>query len=175
MPRANELKLPSASLKRQAQNKEVWNSSRSAETADFFTLGYSGRPLEVILQLFEERRIRTLIDIRTNPVSMYRPEFSKNNLRMALEDRNIVYDHRAQFGVPRDIRAKAIASGTRDVIWEWYDKHVAGAYVGINLHRFFNTSEHPVVLMCSELDPLECHRHRLCLSLERLGLKGFDL
>jgi uncharacterized protein (DUF488 family) len=175
MPRANELKLPSTSQKRQVQNKEVWNSSRSVETADFFTLGYSGRPLKVILQILEERGIRTLVDIRTNPVSMYRPELSKNNLRMTLEEQSIVYDHRPQFGVPRDIRAKAIASGNRDVIWEWYDKHVADAYVGINLHRFFNTIEHPVVLMCSELDPLECHRHRLCLSLERLGLKGFDL
>jgi uncharacterized protein (DUF488 family) len=175
MPRTNELKLPSASQKRQAQNKEAWNSSRSVETADFFTLGYSGRPLDVILQLFKDRGIRTLVDIRTNPVSMYRPEFSKNNLRTALDEQDIVYDHRPQFGVPRDIRAKAIASGTRDVIWEWYDEHVAEAYVGINLHRFFNTIEHPVVLMCSELDPLECHRHRLCLSLERLGLKGFDL
>jgi uncharacterized protein (DUF488 family) len=175
MPRVNELKLPSTSQKQQVRNKDVWNSSRSVDIADFYTLGYSGRSLEIILRLFKEREIRTLVDIRTNPVSMYRPEFSKNNLRLALEEQNLIYDHRPQFGVPRDIRAKAIASGTRDVIWEWYDVHVAEAYVGKNLHRFFNTIEHPAVLMCSELDPLECHRHRLCLSLERLGLKGFDL
>ncbi len=175
MPRANELKLPSTSPKRQALNKELWNSTRSAADADFFTLGYSGRTLEMILADFVERGIRTLVDIRTNPVSMYRPELSKNNLRMALEHRGMIYDHRPQFGVPRDIRAKAIASGSREVIWEWYDQHVAEVYVGSNLHRFFNTLEHPIVLMCSELDPLECHRHRLCLSLERLGLRGFDL
>ncbi len=175
MTRANELKLPTTSPKRQALNKEMWNASRSADEADFYTLGYSGRPIEAILQLIGERKIRTLIDIRTNPVSMYRPEFSKRNLKSALEQVGILYEHRSQFGVPRDIRAKAIASGSRKVIWDWYDEHVARAYVGENLHRFFNTIEHPVVLMCSEFDPLECHRHRLCLLLERLGLRGFDL
>jgi hypothetical protein len=29
--------------------------------------------------------------------------------------------------------------------------------------------------MCTELDPQECHRHRLCLALEHMGLRGFDL
>jgi Protein of unknown function, DUF488 len=84
MPRANELKLPSSSPKRQALNKELWNSTRSAAAADFFTIGYSGRPLEIILAELTDRGIRTLVDIRTNPVSMYRPELSKNNLRNAL-------------------------------------------------------------------------------------------
>jgi hypothetical protein len=106
---------------------------------------------------------------------MYRPEFSKSNLRNAMAEHGVIYDHRPQFGVPRDIRSKAIGSGNREVIWDWYDEHVAEAYIGQNLHRFFNTMEHPVALMCSEFDPLECHRHRLCLSLEKLGLRGFDL
>jgi len=175
MPRANELKLPTTSVKRQAENKKLWNESRSAETADFFTLGYSGRTFEVILDALKLHRIRTLIDIRTNPVSMYRPEMSKNNLRASLEENNILYVHLPHFGVPREIRAKAIAARSRDVIWEWYDEYVADAYVGNNLHRFFNTQEHPIVLMCSELDPHECHRHRLCMTLEKLGLHGFDL
>jgi len=175
MPRGYELKLPSTTPKRQAQSKELWNALRAVETADFYTLGYSGRSLYVILSLLKERHVRTLLDIRTNPVSMYRPEFSKNNLRHALEQQGVIYEHRPQFGVPRDIRAKAISLGSRQVIWDWYDQHVAQALVGINLHRFFNTIEHPVVLMCSEMDPLECHRHRLCMLLERLGLRGFDL
>lgn len=170
-----ELRLPTSSPKRQAQNKITWNASRSADAADFFTTGYSGRQLEDILDTLCQYRVRTLIDVRTNAVSMYRPEFSKRNLEAALADRGIGYDHRPQFGIPREIRAKAINSGSRDVLWEWYDKYVNEIYIGTNLHRFFNTMEHPSVLMCSEFDPTECHRHRLCLYLERLGLHGFDL
>ena len=33
----------------------------------------------------------------------------------------------------------------------------------------------PLALMCVELDPHECHRHRLCLALERAGYRSFDL
>jgi uncharacterized protein (DUF488 family) len=175
MSNSTELKLPTASAKAQLQSKERWNASRSAEDADFFTLGYSGKSLEEISESLLRLGVRSLIDIRTNPVSMYRPEFSKNNLRNALASQGISYDHRPQFGVPRDIRAKSLQTGNRQVIWDWYDRHVANEYIGINLHRFFNTIEHPTVLMCSELDPLECHRHRLCLVLEKLGLRSYDI
>jgi hypothetical protein len=30
-------------------------------------------------------------------------------------------------------------------------------------------------MMCMEADPVECHRHRLFLALEKQGLRGFDL
>jgi uncharacterized protein (DUF488 family) len=175
MASPSELRLPTSSAKRQAQNKALWNSTRSADTADFFTLGYSGRSFEDIIDLLTQYRVSTLIDVRTNAVSMYRPEFSKRNLAAALADRSIEYDHRPQFGIPRDIRAKAIGTGSRDILWDWYDTYVSEIYIGSNLHRFFNTMEHPSVLMCSEFDPTECHRHRLCLHLEKLGLHGFDL
>lgn len=175
MARSSELRLPSSSPRRQAQNKAGWNSTRSADLADFFTLGYSGRSLEDILDTLRQYRVRTLIDVRTNAVSMYRPEFSKRNLEAILADHEIEYDHRPQFGIPRDIRAKAITAGSRDVLWDWYDEYVSQVYIGSNLHRFFNTMDHPSVLMCSELDPTECHRHRLCLYLEKLGLRGYDL
>ena len=175
MPRANELKLPTASPKKQAESKALWNSTRSVEEADFFTLGYSGRTFEMIIGRMKHYQVRTVVDIRTNAVSMYKPEFSKSNLRNALAEHGVLYDHRPQFGVPRDVRAKAVQYGSRAVIWKWYDEHVAKVYVGTNLHRFFNTLEHPIVLMCSELDPVECHRHRLSLFLERLGLKSFDI
>ena len=65
--------------------------------------------------------VRTLVDIRQNAVSMYRPELSKSNLAKLLAARGINYFHLPQLGVPRDIRAKAIESGTREVIWDWYD------------------------------------------------------
>ncbi|MEK6281229.1 MAG: DUF488 domain-containing protein [Acidobacteriota bacterium] len=175
MPQPNRLKLPSASAKRQAENKIIWNEARQPETAEFFTIGYTGRKLLEILELLVSHGVRTLMDIRQNPVSMYRPELSKNNLRRAVEDQGMLYSHLPELGVPRDIRAKAIATGTREVIWEWYDDQIVSSYIGSNLHRFLNTIEHPVALMCVEVDPRECHRHRLFLALERMGLRGFDL
>jgi uncharacterized protein (DUF488 family) len=174
MAQTNRLNLPSASAKRQIDNKEVWNEIRSAHDADFFTIGYSGRKIDEIVITLIAYNVRTLVDIRHNPVSMYRPELSKNNLARLLLGRSIEYVHFPELGVPRDIRAKAIDTGTRDVIWEWYDKIVASFLRG-NLHFFLNGFEHPVALMCTEIDPHECHRHRLSLALEEMGMRGFEI
>jgi uncharacterized protein (DUF488 family) len=175
MPQAYRLNLPSASVKQQIQNKEIWNDTRSAEDADFFTIGYSGRKTDEIIIALNCHSVRTLVDIRQNPVSMYRPELSKSNLARLLEQKGIGYAHLPELGVPRDIRAKAIETGTRDVIWDWYDENVVTSFLGNNLHMFLNVFEHPIALMCTEIDPRECHRHRLSLALEHLGMRGFDL
>jgi len=175
MPQQNRLNLPSAPAKQQAENKAQWNEARSLKDADFFTVGYTGRKLNDLLDSLIANGVRTLVDIRQHPVSMYRPELSKNNLKRAIEEKGLEYIHLPELGVPRDIRAKAIDAGTRDVIWEWYDENVIPGYIGRNLHRFLNSLEHPVALMCVEIDPKECHRHRLSLALEKLGLTSFDL
>ncbi|MEX1129387.1 MAG: DUF488 domain-containing protein [Vicinamibacterales bacterium] len=175
MAQANRLTLPSASVKAQLQGRESWNESRSEHTADFFTFGYSGRKTDVILAELERAGVRTVVDIRQHAVSMYRPELTKSNFDKLLAARGIAYVHVPDLGVPRDIRAKAIATGSRDVIWDWYDEYVATPAVGRNLHWFLNSFEVPAALMCTEIDPHECHRHRLSVSLESQGLKGFDL
>jgi uncharacterized protein (DUF488 family) len=175
MPQVNRLSLPSASLKRQIESKDCWNDCRSAETADFFTIGYTGRKTEDLIAVLKDHDVCTLVDVRQHAISMYRPELSKRNLGELLSDNGITYVHLPQLGVPRDIRAKAIETGSRGVIWDWYDEHVIASFIGKNLHFFFNAFVHPIALMCTELDPQECHRHRLCLALEHLGLRGFDL
>jgi uncharacterized protein (DUF488 family) len=175
MPQVNRLNLPTATPKQQVENRFLWNDSRSAEQANFFTVGYSGRKTEEIIAALKANGVRTLVDIRQNPVSMYRPELSKNNLKQLLLEHGMAYAHLPQLGVPRDIRAKAIETGSREVIWDWYDENVITSFLGRNLHFFLNGFEHPLALMCTEIDPEECHRHRLCLALEQMGMRGFDL
>lgn len=173
MPKANRLPLPGAPLRKQFANKAGWNESRPPETADFFTFGYSGRKTDEILDALRIHRIRTVLDIRRNPVSMYRPELSKNNFSTLLAQHGIRYVHVPSLGVPREIRAQAIETGNREVIWEWYDENVVPLHLTPSL--FLDRFEHPVALMCTEIDPHECHRHRLALALEGMGLNGFDL
>jgi len=175
MPQKNRLSLPSAPVRDQVLGRTRWNESRSLEDADFFTLGYSGRKTEELISIMVAAGVRTLVDIRQHAVSMYRPELGKSNLGRLLEAHGIAYLHLPGLGVPRDIRAKAIDSGSRDVIWNWYDEFVAAPAVGHNLHWFLNSFELPAALMCTEIDPHECHRHRLSTVLESHGLRGFDL
>jgi len=173
--RVRPLKLPSASVRQQTESKYLWNEARSPQGADFFTIGYTGKPIEMILDLLDANGVRTLVDIRQNPVSMYRPELTKGNLQKLITGRGIHYAHVPELGVPRDIRAKAIDTGSREIIWEWYDLYVVKPYIQKNMHWFLNSNEHPVALMCVELDPRDCHRHRIFLALEDMGLRGYDL
>jgi uncharacterized protein (DUF488 family) len=173
MPQASRLNLPSATVKKQIENKVAWNGARSAEIADFFTIGYTGRKIGELLAVLKQHGVQTVVDIRQNPISMYRPELSKSNLAKLMEENGIDYCHVPELGVPRDIRAKAIETGSRDVIWAWYDANVISSY--LSLHAFLNGFQHPVAFMCTELDPHECHRHRLSMALEAMGLTSFDL
>jgi uncharacterized protein (DUF488 family) len=169
------LKLRSRSARAQAESKELWNEARSAANADFFTIGYSGRTVSALLEQLTKVNVRSLIDIRFSPVSMYRPELSKGNLQRLVEQAGFQYLHMPSLGVPRHIRAQAIETGSRKVIWDWYDKSVVQPFLRKNLHTFLNFAEHPVALMCVEMDPQECHRHRLFQALEDQGLQSYDL
>jgi len=168
--------LPAAPARVQSDRRLFYNETRSSDAVHFFTIGYTGRSLSNLLELLEAHGVRTLVDIRHNPVSMYRPELSRSNLKHHVESRGLAYVHVRDLGVPTEIRKKAADAGSREYIWQWYDENVITQYAGGGLlHWFFNALEHPVALMCVEIDPTACHRHRLSFALEDMGLRGFDL
>lgn len=152
----------------------MWNDGHSAEQADFFTVGYEGRTTKDLFDTLLAAGVQCVVDIRYNPVSMYRPDLSKGNLQKGLESSGIAYFHLREWGVPRDIRARAIETGTRQTIWDWYDQCVVAPHFRRNLHQFLNLG-YPVAMLCMECDPTECHRHRIALALEKQGLQGYDL
>ncbi len=175
VPRQVNIALPELPISAQVQNKENWNAHRNKVSADFYTVGYSRRTASEIVVALLEAEVQTLIDVRFAPVSRFKPEFSKSNFSGQVARAGIEYLHRPDLGVPRDIRALSIETGDRRVIWEWYDGIVIPVFASRNLDHFFNFANHPVALMCAELDPMACHRHRLALALEEYGLQGYDL
>ena len=169
------LKLPEKTRAKQQERKLAWNREHCVYEPDFYTAGYSGLEIDKFIEKLKEVGVATVVDIRNVPVSRFKPEYSKNNLKAALEAQSISYIHQPDWGVPRDVRAFCIGKETRDDIWEWYDTYVVPNVVKRNLDEFFNSMEHPVVFLCVEYDPTECHRHRIALGFERLGLVGRDL
>lgn len=174
MTRQRPLKLPTKSAVARADSKALWNEARSPDRADFFTVGYEGRTTKDLFDRLLGAGVQCLVDIRYNPVSMYRPDLSKSNLQKSLEAAGIEYFHLREWGVPRDVRARAAETGTRETIWKWYDERVIAPNFTGNLHRFLNFG-YPVAMLCMECDPKECHRHRIFMALEDQGLRGFDL
>lgn len=169
------LNLPSKSTAIQIREREYWNLRRSREKADFYTTGYSGRKSEELIYLLRSVGVCSIIDIRFTAISQFKPEFSKSNLQQTLAKHDLGYIHFPNLGIPRDVRSLAIDTNNRNALWEWYDRYIVSNYVNGNLDNFFNTAIHPVALLCTEISPLECHRHRLALALEKKGLRSYDL
>ncbi len=168
------LKLPSRSAREQAERKALWNEARSTDTANFYTVGYAGRTANDVVERVKAVGGRSIVDIRFTPISMYKPELSKTNFQRIVEAGGLLYLHLPRLGVPRHIRAKALSTGNRQVIWDWYESWVIPLFCK-NLNWFMNIGEHPLAFMCVETDPGECHRHLLFNALEDQGLQGFDL
>jgi uncharacterized protein (DUF488 family) len=163
------------SIKQQHLNRDAWNLSRPSRDADFYTVGYSGRSIRTLIESLRHYQIQTLVDTRFTPFSMHRQEFNRTSLEVTLPLSDINYVHSPQLGVPKDIRLIASYEENRELIWNWYDEHVCKRYFAKNLDRFFNALFHPVAFMCTELDPVSCHRHRLALHLEGMGLHSHDI
>ena len=164
------IELPEETIEVQIFNKTLWNLERVGDY-DFYTIGYEKKTMEQFLRLLETKKIGTLVDVRKNPISQYKPEFSKENLEGILRKNGIRYVHYAELGVPSEIRRKLGETGDYDWFFKEYDGNVVPKLDEVDLE----TLGFPIAIMCVELDPTKCHRHRIALALEGKGLRGYDL
>ncbi len=168
--------LPQEPLSVQIHNKIIWDLSRIDAPFDFYTIGYGHIPdLASFIDRLNSAGVETLADVRHNPVSQYRPDFSKSRLEPALNDAGIAYVHYSRLGVPKNIRSMVKSGADYKLIWDWYDQNVVPILDDGFYDHIIKKLKCPVAYMCVELDPTKCHRHRIALALERKGLRELDL
>lgn len=150
--------------------KFVWNLERlSIGEFDHFTIGYSERSINQFLELLRLAKVDLLADVRRNPVSRYRPEFSKSNLKKNVNEVDIEYVHWPELGIPSEQRRNI----RTEELFDWYDANIKP---GVILEQFEEVlGDNRTAFMCVEMDPQSCHRHRISVSLEKGGLKLLDL
>lgn len=168
------VELPEEPLSVQLHNKMMWNLERINARCDFYTIGYAQTEIKNFIERLLTKKVKTLVDVRRDPVSQFKPEFSKESLTQALKEKGINYVHIPELGVPRDVRKKISKLEDFDDLWKWYDKHVIPKFSDINREKLKKLDE-PYAFMCVELDPTKCHRHRLAHALESKGQKSIDL
>ena len=145
------------------------------DKADFYTIGYQGKGIGDLVSILKAAGVATLIDIRHNPSSRFRPEFSKRNLQRALEEAGIGYIHRRDLGIPSHVRKGVRERGEWESVHRWYENNVLAALSDAELRTIVAPHPRPVALMCMEADPSECHRSWLAKAMEKVELKGCDL
>jgi uncharacterized protein (DUF488 family) len=135
-------------------------------TFDFFTIGHSNNPAERFTTMLRAAGIEAIADVRSVPVSRFCPWFSAKNLGPYLASAKIDYlffgDELG--GRPRD--PSLYCEGVAD-----YEAMARQPRFQARLDRLFAPCvPRRLCLMCSERDPLDCHR---CLLVARaLAARG---
>jgi uncharacterized protein (DUF488 family) len=133
---------------------------------DLFTIGHSNIPAERFVAMLRAAGIETVADVRSVPASRFCPWFSAKNLAPLLAGANMSYlffgDELG--GRPRD--PSLYCDGVAD-----YEAIAQRPSFQAGLDRLLgNAGERRLCLMCSERDPLDCHR---CLLVARaLAARG---
>ena len=124
------------------------------------TIGHSRHPWQHFTALLAEAGVEAVADIRSAPRSRFSPHFNKSNLAAALPARNIAYIFLGKELGGRPQRPELYTEGVAD-----YEKMAASPEFRVGLDRLVEAAAwHRLAVMCSEADPLHCHR---CLLVGR--------
>ena len=130
-----------------------------------FTIGYSGQDIESFVRLLTNNAIDVVCDVRSTPFSSFKPDFSRAPLKASLNSNNIRYVFLgSQLGArPEDRTCYVNGQAT-------YDRIAKSLFFHEGLKRVMDgVSKMNLALVCSERDPLECHRAILvCHNLPQL-------
>jgi len=121
-----------------------------------YTIGHSNHDIDFFLELLQSQEINCVVDVRSIPASKYNPQFNQKPLSAFLKNNGITYMHFGEeFGARQTDEKLLDENGC--VNFAWFRKTRAFQdgveRIDMGLDKGFKIS-----LMCSEGNPLECHR-----------------
>jgi uncharacterized protein (DUF488 family) len=133
------------------------------------TIGHSRHSWERFTALLAGAGVELIVDIRTAPRSRFSPQFNKDAMAAALAAQGIEYLFLGKELGGRPQSQALYTDGVAD-----YEKMAASPEFRLGLERLMEAAaRRSVAAMCSEADPLECHR---CLLVGRaLAEEGVDV
>jgi len=142
-------------------------TAASVEPLEVLTVGHSNLPCEQFIRIIQNAGVTAVADVRSAPYSHYTPHFNREAFRDRLRGSDISYvflGHELG-GRPRD--SALFHQGAAD-----YERMVAAPSFIAGLDRIVEgCTRFRIALMCSEHDPLDCHR---CLLRTRFGRPAGD-
>jgi uncharacterized protein (DUF488 family) len=130
-----------------------------------FTIGHSNQSLDNFLELLLAYRISAIADVRSSPYSKYSPQFNKDVLESVLRNANIDYLFLgSELGARRSEESCYIDGQAK------YERIALLPSFRHGIERVLEGVERYIVaLMCSESDPITCHRTILvCRELKKI-------
>lgn len=119
-----------------------------------YTIGHSNHELGEFISMLKMHGINCIVDVRSVPASSYTPQFNKESFSCYLKTQGIYYLHFGrEFGARRDdcLDENGQVDFELAVQTEAFEEGCLRLYNGLEKGL-------TISLMCSESDPLVCHR-----------------
>ena len=130
------------------------------EAVEILTIGHSTLSYERFSELLRRANVTAIADVRTAPYSRQFPQFNRENLSRELKADGIAYVFLGKELGGRPSDHQFYCDGVAD-----YERMSQASEFRKGLDRVLEgTKRYRVALMCSERDPLDCHR---CLLVGR--------
>lgn len=136
-----------------------------------FTIGHSNHTIEHFIDLLREHEVQAVADVRSVPYSGFAPQFSREAIRASLEAHSIKYVFLGEeLGGRSDNPACYDGEGRVQ-----YDVLKRETTFKEGMQRVFDgLKKYRVALMCTEKDPMDCHR-AIHIALSFIREYGLDI
>lgn len=127
---------------------------------EVLTIGHSTLPYERFLALLRHSSVNAIADVRTSPFSRHFPHFNRDALRRELRSDNVAYVFLGEELGGRPKGEQFYHNGVAD-----YEQMARTELFSRGVERVIGgAKKYRIAMMCSEHDPLDCHR---CLLVGR--------
>ena len=128
---------------------------------EIFTIGYGGRQADEFIALLKQFEIDMLVDVRSHPYSKYSLEFNRAILSKSLRHVGIDYAFMGDSlgGRPDDRDCYSFSPERNKELLDHQKCETKDFYrQGISALKQALSRRQRLVIMCSELEPHDCHR-----------------
>lgn len=138
---------------------------------EIYTIGHSNHSIEHFMNLLKLHKINCVVDVRSVPFSNYTTQFNADHLKEVLKDNGLYY-----IFMGKELGAR----------WEDKNLYTEEGYLDFEKVRktdVFNNAikrieigvakGYNIALMCSEKDPIDCHR--AILIAPKFYYNGYDI
>jgi len=127
--------------------------------SQIFTIGHSTDTIETFIEYLKRHQIDTVVDVRSIPYSRFASQFNKEDLSVSLKEKNTFYIPMGNnLGGRYTERELLFEDGKVDfskvVLTDRFQEGIYRVETGIK-------KGYKIALMCSEKNPIECHRFSL--------------
>jgi uncharacterized protein (DUF488 family) len=137
-----------------------------------WTIGHSNQPLHEFLQILLDADISCVVDVRSTPYSAYSPQFNGKPLAAALLEKGIRYEF---FGDSLGGRPPELSMFDQEGHVLYGEVARSSRFIqGLEALRSLAQVQ-PTAMMCSEENPVNCHRRLLIARVLRDSIEVIHL